>query len=345
MGFNGRIVGQGHPVYVVAELSGNHLQDRGRADELVRAAADAGADAVKLQTYTADTMTIASDLEPFRIHGTSWDGGNLHDLYRGAHTPWEWQPALFELARSLGVDALSTPFDTTAVDFLETLDPPAHKIASFEIVDLPLLRKVASTGRPVILSTGMSTLAEIDEAVTTLRTHGAREVVLLKCTSAYPAHPEDMHLRAIETLRTAFRCPVGLSDHTLAPAVPVAAVTLGAVLIEKHLTLARADRGPDAAFSLEPGEFAGMVSAVRTAEAALGTGEVGRTEAEEESLVFRRSLFVVQDIPEGGILSPENVRIIRPGHGLHPRHLDQVLGRQATRSLQRGTPLDWDMFR
>jgi pseudaminic acid synthase len=342
--FGNRLVGAGQPVYVVAELSGNHLQDRSRAENLVRAAHAAGADAVKLQTYTADTMTIASDAEPFRIRGTSWDGRNLYELYREAHTPWDWQPRLFELARELGMQAFSTPFDATAVDFLEQLDPPVHKIASFEIVDLPLLRKVASTGRPVMLSTGMSTLAEIEEAVSTLRAHGAAGVVLLKCTSAYPARPENMHLGALQTLRMAFDAPVGLSDHTLDESVPVAAVALGAVVIEKHLTIDRKEGGPDASFSLEPDEFAQLVRAVRATEAALGGTAISPTASEEESLVFRRSLFVVEELNAGDTLTEQNIRVIRPGFGLHPRYLASVLGRRATRRVERGTPLAWGMF-
>lgn len=337
-------IGPGQPVFVVAEVSGNHGQDFGQAVELVRVAKDCGADAVKLQTYTPNTLTIDCDSEFFRIgKGTIWEGKNLYELYSEAYTPWEWQPKLMRIAEELGLDLFSTPFDATAVDFLEKMDVPAYKIASFEIVDLPLLRKVACTGKPVILSTGMATLEEIREAIQTLREAGNRELALLKCTSAYPAPPEEMNLRSIPALRDAFGVPVGLSDHTLGIAVPVAAVALGACLVEKHLTLSRSIPGPDSAFSLEPEEFRQMVNAIRDTEKALGEVQFGASEHEASGHVFRRSLFVVEDVKAGEEFTAKNVRSIRPGHGLHPRHLGDVLGCRVICDIRAGTPLSWNL--
>lgn len=337
-----RNIGPGEPAYIIAEMSANHGQSYERAEAIVRAAAKSGADAVKLQTYTADTLTIPCDAEPFRIKGTLWEGRTLHDLYGEAYTPWEWQPRLAAVARELGVHLFSTPFDATAVDFLEKMDVPAHKVASFEIVDIPLLRCIAATGKPVVMSTGMASLAEIDEAVRALREGGCTQLALLKCTSAYPAPPASMNLRTIPHLAEAFGVPAGLSDHTLGTAVPVAAVALGACIIEKHFTLSRADGGPDAAFSLEPDEFSEMVRAVRTAEAALGRVNYAVSDKERQSRVFRRSLFVVRDVKQGEIFTPDNVRSIRPAHGLHPRHHDEIMGRRAARDMACGTPLNWD---
>ncbi len=337
-----REIGPGQPTFVVAEISANHL---GRYDELVRlvhAAHAAGADAVKLQTYTADTLTIASDQPYFRVEGTLWDGRTLHDLYREAHTPWEWHAPACALARELGLEIFSSPFDPTAVDFLEALDMPAYKIASFEIIDLPLVRRIARTGKPVIMSTGAATLAEIDEAVAACRSEGNQQLVLLKCTSAYPAPPAEMNLRAIPALAARYGVPVGLSDHTLGVNVPIAAVALGACLIEKHFTLSRAEPGPDSAFSLEPHELRALVEGVRTAEQALGEAKLGLTAAEGPGVIYRRSLFVVADVRTGELFTPANVRSIRPGHGLAPKYLDEVLGRAATRDLARGTPLAWE---
>ena len=341
---NSRRLGPGEPTYLVAEMSANHHQDFRQAVKLIEAAKEAGADAVKLQTYTPDTLTISSNQEYFRIAGTIWEGRTLHDLYREAYMRWEWQPKLKEVADGLGLDFFSTPFDVTAVDFLEQLPIPAYKIASFELVDLPLLRYVAKTGKPVILSTGMASLEEIEEAVATLKDAGCSQLALLKCTSAYPAPPEEMHLRTIPHLAQTFSLPVGLSDHTLGIAVPVAAVALGASLIEKHLTLSRDLPGPDSAFSLEPQEFKAMVAAVRTAEQALGQVSYEITPAQEASRVFRRSLFVVQDLKAGEELTLKNVRSIRPGHGLHTRYLEQVLGKKAKKAIARGTPLAWDLI-
>lgn len=341
MKIRNRTIGPGQPVYLIAEMSANHGQDYEQAAALVRAAHAAGADAIKLQTYTADTLTIDSRLPPFLIgKGTLWEGRNLHELYREAHTPWAWQPRLKELAESLGLDCFSTPFDDTAVDFLEAMQVPAHKIASFELVDHGLLKRVARTGKPVIMSTGMASREEIDESVQVLRTHGCRELALLKCTSAYPAPCEEMNLRTIPDLAARYQVPAGLSDHTLGIAVAVAAVALGACVIEKHFTLSRQRKGPDSAFSLEPQEFKALVEAVRSVEQALGKVSYEVSPREQASRVFRRSLFVVQDVRQGEAFTPENVRSIRPGYGLPPKDLDAVLGRRAACAIARGTPLD-----
>jgi pseudaminic acid synthase len=336
-------VGPEHPVYIVAELSANHNQDFEQAVRIIRAAKDAGADAIKLQTYTPDTMTLASDRAEFVIGGgTIWDGRNLHDLYGEAYTPWEWQPKLKQAAEELGMDCFSSAFDSSAVDFLEEMGVPAHKIASFELVDIPLIQKVARTGKPLIMSTGMATIEEIEEALQSARDAGASQIALLKCTSAYPAPAEDMNLRTIPEMARRFGVPVGLSDHTMGIAAPVAAVALGACIIEKHLTLSRSTPGPDSAFSLEPHEFKAMVDAVRTAEKALGMVHFGLSAKEEASRIFRRSLFVVEDVKQGEAFTPANVRSIRPAHGLHPRHLPEVLGKSASREIRRGTPLTWE---
>jgi N-acetylneuraminate synthase len=341
---NSRKIGTDHPVYIVAEISANHNQKFDQAVELIKAAKEAGADAIKFQTYTPDTMTIKSDRPEFRIGGgTLWDGKTLYDLYAEAYTPWEWQPKLKEVAANLGLDFFSTAFDPTAVDFLEEIGVLVHKIASFEIVDIPLIEKMARTGKPLIISTGMATLGEIKEAVQAARNAGATQIALLKCTSAYPSPPEEMNLRTIPHLAESFSVPVGLSDHTLGIAVPVAAVALGACIVEKHFTLSRDIPGPDSAFSLEPHEFKAMVEAIRTAEKALGKVHYGVSEREAESRVFRRSLFVVKDMKAGEVFTEENVRSIRPGHGLHPRYLKEVLGRRATQDISAGTPLTWSM--
>ena len=339
----GRKIGRGHPTYVIAEISANHNGSLADALRLIEAAAEAGVDAIKLQTYTPDTITLDCDSEYFRIKGTLWEGKTLHRLYGEAMTPWEWHAELAAKARAVGLHWFSSPFDDTAVDFLVNLGAPAFKVASFECVDIGLLRKVAKTGKPIIVSTGMASLAEIDEAVTTLRASGARQIALLKCTSAYPAPPEEMNLRAIPHLAEAFGVIAGLSDHTLGGTVPVAAVTLGACIVEKHMTLSRATPGPDSAFSLEPHEFKEMVGAIRTAERALGTVHYGVSGREAASRVFRRSLFAVRDIAKGEPFTAENVRSIRPAHGLHTRHLPDILGRQATRDIARGTPLAWEL--
>jgi pseudaminic acid synthase len=336
----GRCLGSGQPAYIIAEMSANHGQNFDKAVQLVRAAKDAGANAIKLQTYTPDTLTIDSHRPEFLIgKGSIWEGRNLYELYQEAFTPWEWQPKLKTVAEDLGLHCFSTPFDNSAVDFLEKMNVPAHKIASFELVDTGLLRKVAATGKPVIMSTGMATLAEIDEAVRTLRQAGCTQLALLKCTSAYPAPPGEMNLRTIPHLAEAFGVPVGLSDHTLGIAAPVAAVSLGACIIEKHFTLYRSDGGPDAAFSLEPAEFKAMVQAVREAEQALGTVSYKPTPNELANRAFRRSLFVVKDMRAGEVFTEENVRSIRPEHGLSPKHWTEIVGRRAARDIARGTPL------
>lgn len=327
---------------MIAELSANHNGSIDRAEQIIRAAADAGADAVKLQTYTADTLTIPCDNEPFCIKGGLWAGRTLHDLYQEAHTPWEWTPRLMALAKDLGMDCFSTPFDATAVDFLEKCGVSRYKIASFELVDIPLLKKVAATGKPVIMSTGMATLGEIDEAVRTLRDNGAGDLTLLKCTSAYPALPEEANLRTIPHLAQAFGCKAGLSDHTMGSAVAVAAVALGATVIEKHFTLSRADGGPDGSFSMEPHEFKQMVQDIRTVEKALGSVCYDLTAEQKGSKLFRRSLFVVEDIAAGEPFTEQNVRSIRPGHGLSPKYLPLVIGRIAKYKLSKGTPLTWE---
>jgi N-acetylneuraminate synthase len=328
---------------VIAELSANHNQDFDRAIRIVHAAKDAGADAVKLQTYTPDTITIASEREEFRVRGgTLWDGRTLHSLYAEAFMPWEWQPRLKKAAEDLKMDCFSSAFDPTAVDFLEKMNVPAHKVASFELVDIPLIQKMARTGKPLIISTGMATAEEIDEAAQSARRAGATQIALLKCTSSYPASPEEMNLRTIPEMARRFESPVGLSDHTIGIAVPVAAVALGACIIEKHLTLSRSIPGPDSAFSLEPHEFKAMVDAVRIAEKALGEVHFGLSEKEEASRAFRRSLFVVEDVEPGGVFTAENVRSIRPGNGLHTRHLQDVLGRSASQGIKSGTPLSWE---
>jgi pseudaminic acid synthase len=341
----GRVLGFGRPVYVIAEVSANHGQRYEAAEHLVRAAAAAGADAVKLQTYTPDTITIDSDAPAFRAgSGSLWQGTTLYRLYETAYTPWEWQPQLKELAESLGLDCFSSPFDPTAVDFLVEMGVPALKVASFELVDLPLIRYMAATGLPLVMSTGMATEAEIDEAVQAARAAGAAQIALLKCSSAYPSPPEAMQLRAIPAMAARWGVPVGLSDHTTGETVAAAAVALGACIVEKHITTSRDDPTPDAAFSLDPGEFEAMVKAIRTVEAAMGDGHIGPAPDEEESRRFRRSLFAVEDIPAGQPLTARNVRSIRPANGLHTRHYDQVIGRRARTAIPRGTPLSWELL-
>jgi pseudaminic acid synthase len=340
---NGRRIGPFQPTYIVAEMSANHNQLFEEAVRIVHAAKEAGADAVKLQTYTADTMTLASQQEHFQIgKGTIWEGRNLHDLYGEAYTPWEWQPKLKAIADDLGLDLFSTPFDDTAVDFLEKMELPVYKVASFELVDIPLIERIARTGKPMIMSTGMATLEEIEEAMQAARGAGANQVALLKCTSAYPARSDEMNLRTIPHLAETFHVPVGLSDHTMGIGVPVASVALGACIIEKHLTLSRSTPGPDSAFSLEPDEFKAMVDAVRIAEQALGEVRYGVTENQAASRAFRRSLFVVKDMKQGEEFTADNVRSIRPGYGLAPKHLKEVLGKHALRELKAGTPLDFE---
>jgi pseudaminic acid synthase len=340
-----RDVGGGAKPFVIAEMSGNHNQSLERALAIVDAAAEAGVDALKLQTYSPDTMTIDLDEREFHIADPSspWAGTSLYRLYAQACTPWEWHAPLFARARARGLVAFSTPFDASAVEFLESLDVPCYKIASFENTDLPLIRRVAATGKPVIISTGMATQAELEETVAAARGAGCRDLVLLKCTSTYPASAEDTNLATIPDLRARFGCEVGLSDHTMGNEVAVAAVALGATVIEKHLTLARADGGVDSAFSMEPREMAELVTATTRASQALGHVSYGPTAAEQPSLQFRRSLYVVDDVKAGAAFTSANVRAIRPGLGLAPKYFDEVVGRRAAVDIVRGTPLSWNL--
>jgi len=339
---NNRRIGPRYPVYIVAEISANHNQDFDQAVKLIEAAKKTGADAVKLQTYTPDTITIDCKSDYFQAgKGTPWEGRMLYDLYGEAFTPWEWQPKLKNIADKIEIDLFSTPFDFTAVDFLEKMDVPAYKIASFEIVDIPMIKKIAKTGKPIIMSTGMTTLAEIEEAVSTIREESCSPLALLKCTSAYPAASEDMNLVTIPHMAETFDVITGLSDHTLGIAVPVAAVSLGACIIEKHFTLSRSIPGPDSAFSLEPEEFKALVSSIREAEKALGKIYYGMSPKEAESRIFRRSLFAVKDIKVGEKFTSDNVRSIRPGYGLHTRYLPILFDRCAKKNIQRGTPITW----
>lgn len=338
-------IGLGFPVYIIAELSANHRQDFGEAVKLIEAAKIAGADAVKLQTYTPDTITINIDRPEFIIDQKSlWAGQTLYDLYSEGYTPWEWHPKLKIVADNLGITLFSTPFDKTAVDFLEGIGVPAYKIASLEIVDIPLIEYIASKGKPIIMSTGTATLGEIDEAVKAAKQAGAIQISLLKCTSSYPALPEDMNLRTISHMKEAFGLPVGLSDHTLGIAVPVAAVVMGACIIEKHFTLTRSIPSPDSAFSLEPKEFKAMVADIRVAEKALGQVCYEITEQEAKSKIFRRSLFVVKEMKAGETFTEESVRSIRPSSGMHPRYLKDILGRKASKNIEMGTPLSWNLI-
>jgi pseudaminic acid synthase len=342
---NERKIGDGQPVFIIAEMSANHNQSFDEAVKILHAAKECGADAVKLQTYTPDTLTIDSNNEYFRIKGTIWEGETLYNLYGKAYTPWEWQPRLKKIADEIGIILFSTPFDKTSVDFLEAMDVPAYKIASFELVDIPLIEYVSGKGKPLIMSTGMASFEEIEEAVSAAKNAGCKELALLKCTSGYPALPEDMNLKTIPHLAESFGVVTGLSDHTLGIAVPVAAVALGACIIEKHFTLSRAVPGPDNAFSFEPREFKAMVEAIRTTELACGSVHYGLTAEEEKSKVFRRSLFVIKDMKAGEIFTEENVRSIRPGYGLQPKYAKDIFGKVAERDIRRGTPLDRDLVR
>jgi len=346
MTINGRAISRDARPYVIAEMSGNHNQSLDRALEIVTAAANHGADAVKLQTYTADTITLDCDAPDFVIDDPAslWAGRRLYELYDEAHTPWDWHAPIIEHAKKLGLDCFSSPFDASAVDFLETLGVPAYKIASFEVIDLPLIRRVAQTGKPMIISTGMASLAEIGDAVRTAHEAGNAQVCLLKCTSTYPASPANTNIATIPNMRAAFDCEVGLSDHTMGTGVAVAAVALGAVLIEKHFTLRRADGGVDSAFSLEPGELRQLRDETERAWQSLGRVTYGGTSAEEGSRVFRRSLYVAQDMAEGEAFTPQSLRSVRPGYGLAPKHYDVLLGKRVNRALAKGTPVSWDQI-
>ena len=340
-----RTVGAGAPCFIVAELSGNHNGDLGRAVATIEAAADAGAHAIKLQTYTPDTMTIRSNRPEFIVPGNGpWGGRRLWDLYQEAHTPWSWHPRLFDTARRAGLEIFSTPFDATAVSLLESLDAPAYKIASFELGDDALLQRVAATEKPIILSTGMANVEEIGHAVAILQAAGVIDLVVLRCTSSYPAPDAAMHLATLPVLASMTGCPVGLSDHSTGIVAPVVAVTLGAVMIEKHFTLDRTAGGVDSHFSVEPAELKQLVEAVAAAEAMVGKPTFGPGVAEEGSVVFRRSLYVVEDIGAGEPFTERNIRSIRPGHGLSPRYASIVLGRRAAVTVRQGTPLSWDVM-
>jgi N-acetylneuraminate synthase len=340
--FGDRPVGAGAPVLTIAELSGNHNNDFDRAVEMVRAAAAAGADVVKVQTYTADTITLNSDRPDFQAEGL-WAGRTLHDLYAEASMPWEWQRDLAKEAEALGVGFFSSVFDTSSIEFLESIGVVAYKIASFELVDIPLIEAAASTGKPVVISTGMGTLSEIEEAVDAARRTGSGEIALLACTSAYPAPASAANLRKIAHLAETFGVVAGLSDHTIGNEVSTAAVALGAKVIEKHFTLRRADGGVDSAFSLEPEEFGSLVHDVRSAEQAIGAPVYGPTDADRSSRAYRRSLFVARDVPAGRTITADDVRSVRPASGLHPRHLPDVIGRTARHDLEAGTPFEWTM--
>lgn len=342
----GRKIGSNHKPFIIAEMSGNHNQSLERALAIVEAAAKAGAHALKIQTYTADTMTLNLENPDFKIEDSDslWKGNTLYQLYQQAYTPWEWHKPIFDRARELGMIPFSTPFDETAVDFLEELDVPMYKIASFENTDIPLIKKVASTGKPMIISTGMATVAELDETVRAAREAGCKDLVLLKCTSTYPASPENTNILTIPHMRELFNCQVGLSDHTMGVGVAVASVALGATVIEKHFTLSRADGGVDSAFSMEPDEFNALVTETERAWLSLGNIKYGPTSAEEKSLKFRRSIYVCKDIKAGEVFSKDNIRIIRPGNGLPPKYYDFVLGRVSKYNLKAGTPLTFDLL-
>jgi pseudaminic acid synthase len=341
-----RQVGADQAPFVIAEMSGNHNQSLERALEIVDTAARTGAHALKIQTYTADTMTLDLDEGDFFISDPKslWKGNSLYKLYQKAHTPWEWHKPIFERCRELGIIGFSTPFDDTSVDFLETLDVPCYKVASFENTDLPLIRKVASTGKPLIISTGMATVAEMDETVRTAREAGCNDLILLKCTSTYPATPENTNILSIPHMRELFNCEVGLSDHTMGIGVSVASVALGATVIEKHFTLSRADGGVDSSFSMEPEEMSALVLETERAWQSLGCVKYGTSEAEKKSLIFRRSIYIAQNMKAGDVLTPDNLRCVRPGMGLPPKFYDMILGRRVNQNLKKGTPMSWGLI-
>ncbi|TPQ28522.1 pseudaminic acid synthase [Methylomonas koyamae] len=346
MHIGNRPIGPSHQPFVIAEMSGNHNQSLERALQIVEAAARSGAHALKIQTYTADTMTLDLDQGEFFISDDKslWQGTSLYKLYQQAHTPWEWHKPIFDRCRELGMIGFSTPFDSTSVDFLETLDVPCYKIASFENIDLPLIRKVAATGKPMIVSTGMASVAELDDTVRAARAAGCNDIVLLKCTSSYPATPKNTNIRTIPHLRELFGCEVGLSDHTMGTGVAVASVALGASVIEKHFTLCRADGGVDSAFSLEPAEMEALVVETERAWQALGEISYGVTDAEKKSLQFRRSIYIARDVVAGEVLTSENLRCVRPGLGLPPKYYETLLGRKVNRDVKMGTPMSWDLL-
>ena len=344
MNFNIDTIRNGNTTYIIAEMSANHAGSLNRAKEIIHAAKESGADCMKIQTYTPDTMTIDCGNSCFQINSGTWNGENLYHLYQKAYTPWEWQAELKEEAEKTGLDFLSTPFDRTSVDFLESLEVEFYKIASFELVDIPLLQYTASKRKPIILSTGMSELSEIDEAVRAIRGMGNEQIILLRCASAYPAVTDEMNLRTMQNMAEIFSVPVGLSDHSMGSVGAVAAVALGAKIIEKHFCIDRSIENPDASFSMNPAEFKQMVNDIRQAEKAVGHVAYGPTDQEKSSIVFRRSVFCVQDIRKGELLTEENVRIIRPGYGLPPKYYPKILGQTALKDIKRGTPLQFEMI-
>lgn len=337
-----RMVGDGHPAYIIAEMSANHAGSIERAKEIIHATKEAGADCIKIQTYTADTITLDCHNEFFNIDNGTWEGENLHDLYQKAYTPWEWQGELKEEADKIGIDFFSTPFDSTAVDFLESLNMDFYKIASFEAIDIPLIKKTASTGKPIIMSVGMATIDEIDEAVEAVRSTGNKNLAILKCSSVYPAIPDNMNLKTIGDIKERYNIPVGLSDHSMGHVAAVTAVALGANIIEKHFCISRAIENPDSSFSMEPHEFKAMVDDIRLAEKAMGKVSYELSEKEKNSRALRKSIFVSSDIKKGDILTPDNIRVVRPGVGLMPKYYDEVLGKTATIDIPFGTPLAWE---
>ena len=341
-----REVGGNNPPFIIAEMSGNHNQSLERALEIVEAAAKTGAHALKIQTYTPDTMTLDLDEREFHIGDPKslWAGNSLYKLYGEAYTPWEWHKPIFDRARELGIIAFSTPFDETAVDFLESLNVPCYKIASFENIDLPLIRRVAVTGKPLIISTGMASIAELDDTVKVAREAGCKDLILLKCTSTYPANASNTNIMTIPHMHQLFSCEIGLSDHTMGVGVSIASIALGATVIEKHFTLKRSDGGVDSTFSMEPKEMAQLVSETQIAWQALGQVSYGATEAEKKSLVFRRSLYVVKDLRAGDLLTKDNLRAIRPGLGLPTKYLEVVMGRRVSKDVARGTALEWNLI-
>ncbi len=344
MEIKGRKIGKGYPAYIIAEMSANHAGELSRAKEIIHAAKEAGADCIKIQTYTADTLTIDCDNKYFHISNGTWSGENLYQLYQKAYTPWEWQKELLEEAKKTGIDFFSTPFDNTAVDFLEDIGVEFYKIASFELVDIPLIEYVASKGKPMIMSTGMAALSEIDTAVSAVRKYGNENLALLRCASAYPAITDEMNLMTMKNMGETFNVPVGLSDHSMGSVGAVTAVALGGSIIEKHFCMDRTIENPDATFSMNPKEFSQMVKDIRQAEKAIGKVQYGVTQQEKENLQFRRSVFCVKDIKKGQKLTEENVRIIRPGNGLQPKYYKEVLGQTALQDIEKGTPLSFEMI-
>jgi pseudaminic acid synthase len=343
--FDDRLIGEDQPAYIIAEMSANHAGNKERALEIIKAAKDAGADCVKVQTYTPETMTLDSDKKWFKIDMGTWEGENLYSLYQKAYTPWEWQEDLKKEAERISIDFFSTPYENTAVDFLEDLGVEFYKVASFSITNIPFLKYLAKKNKPIIMSTGMATLAEIDEAVRTIRNEGNDQLALLNCSSAYPSIPDDMNLKNIKNLKETFALPVGLSDHSLGSVAAVTSIAMGAKIIEKHFCLSREIENPDSSFSMEPDEFKKMVEDIRAAERAIGQVDYSVSEKEQESRIFRRSIFVTEDIKAGEELTDDNIKIIRPGFGLKPKHWDKVLGKKAVNKIKKGTPLSFDLIK